>query len=117
LFAGLPRPGDLGQCLHRAAAEASAATGLSLEVALAQVDRLLDEAAGDLAKKATQDRYCERIAAGEFQLVVASPPCSTLNRPPSRASLGRCRFGASITCLVFHGERQETKRMRRSATA
>ena len=74
LFAGAKRKGDFGTELRNAAKERFP------KVIVHDIDILRGGARDDLLSKAKRTRLLAKIAAGEYDMVAASPPCETYSR-------------------------------------
>ena len=80
LVAGAERKADVGECVVKAMAAARQKTGLACYVEVENVDILRNPESGDLLVAARREGLLARIAAGEFDLVLAAPPCNTFSR-------------------------------------
>ena len=88
LFAGAERKADIGECVVRGMAKARQQSGLECSAEVENVDILRDPAGGNLLDESRQADLLSRITTGEFDLVLAAPPCNTFSRALFHDSLG-----------------------------
>ena len=74
LFAGKKRRCDMGSALRREAKRQGAI------VQIKEVDVLRQGARGDLLGRTIQKRILDQIRGGLYDMVIASPPCSSFSR-------------------------------------
>ena len=79
LFAGAERQADFNLALHTAVDELRGSEE-SVFVKLEMVDILRGGSDHDLGDIGRQASFLERIDAGEFDVVIATPPCNTFSR-------------------------------------
>ena len=82
LFAGPHRRSDIRECLQ------NLAEGQAFTVEVTEVDILLHGKADDLASDDVWSRLLQEIAGGNFDIIIASPPCHTHSRALERAGPG-----------------------------
>ena len=73
LFAGIPRQGDMTQCLQQQAG------GYKIRMTCVDIQR---RPSVDLAKSKERQKLLARIQAKECNAILLSPPCSTFSRAP-----------------------------------
>jgi hypothetical protein len=80
LFAGIERKADLGDSITKVWQEESKHRGLDCELEVVCVDILRDGVNGDLLNNHRQSLYLAQILEGDWDLVLAAPPCNTFSR-------------------------------------
>ena len=81
LFAGEHRQADMGAVLQSAILEFNALDhACEYKVIVDEVDILRGGEAHDLRDPRRQEHFLERIAAGDWEIVMAAPPCSAYSR-------------------------------------
>ncbi len=82
LFAGKQRRGDMGYFLGKFFKEKY------IEIHMVEVDVLRGGKRHNLLQKSSRTKFMEEVEAKHFDVVIASPPCSTFSRARCTGDLG-----------------------------